>query len=611
MLFYVTIYSLIVKVEVVDVKDLEYPFDSDEILKKKKSIRKRLLIEEILYINKNIAILGGSTTNDVKIILELFLLNNGIKPTFYESEYNQYWQDAMFPCQALEDFKPDIIYVHTSIHNITSFPTIQDSEEQINANLLDEYTRFENMWDRISDVYQCPIIQNNFEYPFYRLMGNKDASDIHGRVNFITRLNCKFYEYAKTHQDFYINDINYLSASFGLEKWSAPFYWHMYKYSLCVPAIPLLTFNIANIVKSLYGKNKKAFVLDLDNTLWGGVIGDDGVDNISLGPETSIGQVYSEFQEYLKEHKHLGVLLTVNSKNDYHNALSGLNHPDSKLHPDEFINIKANWESKDKNLFAISTELNLLPESLVFIDDNPAERAIVSAQIPGVSVPEITTVENYINVIDKSGFFEVTNFSDDDLKRNEMYKENAIRTKQQALFSTYEDYLLSLEMIGTIKAFESVYMARISQLTNKSNQFNLTTKRYTPSDLEAILEDKNMITLYGKLEDKFGDNGVVSVVIGNIKNDNLHIDLWIMSCRVLKRNMEYAMMDTLIKHCIKNKVTKVYGYYYPTSKNEMVRSFYQTLGFTKLSEDNQGFSTWIFIIDEHYNQKNNIIKVVE
>lgn len=592
-------------------KELQYPFDPDYILSKKKSIRRKLLENQEGMTDKKVAILGGYTTSDIKLILELFLLNNGIKPEFYESEYNQYYQDAMFDNQELETFKPDIVYICTSNRNITRYPSLNDSKEEVDSLLMSERDKYYSIWDSVSKRYSCPIIQNNFEMPFYRLMGNREASDIHGKVNFLTRLNMEFYSYAQTHDNFYICDINYISADYGLKEWSDPFYYHMYKYAVNVNAIPYLAFNVANIIKSIFGKNKKGMVLDLDNTLWGGVIGDDGVDNIVLGPEESEGQVYSEFQRYIKEHLQLGAVLNINSKNDEENALAGLAHPDSELSKDDFVMIKANWNPKDQNLREIAEEMNLLPESLIFIDDNPAERHIVTEQMPGVVAPEIGEAYQYITNIDRGGYFEVTTLSEDDKKRNAMYKENAQRAQLQATYTDYNDYLLSLDMRGVIKAFEPVYMARIAQLTNKSNQFNLTTRRYTQAEIESIASDSDYITLYGKLVDRFGDNGVVSVVIGHKDGEDCHIDLWIMSCRVLKRDMEYAMMDTLVHRCREQGIKRIYGYYYPTAKNGMVREFYSLQGFEKLTEDEEGNTKWCYEITSDYKDKNNVIKVEE
>lgn len=591
-------------------RELEYPFDSDFIRKKRIKIRKQLLADEQAnYIDKRIAILGGSTTSEVKNMLELFLLNQGIKPSFYESEYNKYYEDGMFDNAELVEFNPEIIYIHTSNRNITAWPNVLDKEEDVQAMVKAEADKFTGLWNHLFEKYNCVIIQNNFEMPFYRLLGNQDASMLQGRTRFVNLLNEAFYSYARTHENFYIHDINYESAAYGLEEWSNPFYWHMYKYAVSVPAIPFTAYGVANIIKSFLGKNKKVLALDLDNTLWGGVIGDDGAENIEIGQETSVGQTYSEFQSYVKEQQQLGVLLTVISKNEDDVARTGFARPDSTLKVDDFVAFKANWEPKDRNLVAEANELNLLPESFVFVDDNPAEREIIRQSIPGVAVPEVGQVESYIQTIDRAGYFEVTKLSEDDIKRNEMYQANAKRNIAQANCADYGEYLQSLEMVGTIKPFEDIYMSRIAQLSNKSNQFNLTTKRYTQAEIEAIAADDNYITLYGKLEDKFGDNGVVSVVIGQKKDSELHMDLWLMSCRVLKRDMEYAMMDELVNHCKAAGINKIYGYYYPTAKNKMVKDFYGLQGFTKVSEDEEGNSTWEFVIDDSYQCKNKYIKL--
>ena len=437
-------------------------------------------------------------------------------------------------------------------------------------------------------------------------MGNKDCSDYRGRTNFISRLNQAFYDFAEKTEGFYINDINYLSADYGLKEWSNPSFWNMYKYAMCFEAIPYLAFSVSNIIKSIFGKNKKALALDLDNTLWGGVVGDDGVDGIEIGQENGVSQSYYEFQSYIKQLKSLGIILTVCSKNDHENAIAGLNHPEGVLKPDDFIIIKANWENKDRNIAETAAELNILPEAIVFVDDNPAEREIVKAQLKGVQAPLMDSVENYITTIDRSGFFEVTTFNEDDLKRNEMYKENAMRNAQQASFADYGEYLKSLDMKATIGDFIPVYIARITQLTNKSNQFNLTTKRYTQTEMEEVWHSPNYIRLYGKLIDKFGDNGVVSVVIGEKREDTLHIDLWLMSCRVLKRDMEQAMLDTLVEKCRQNGISKIRGYYYPTKKNGMVRELYGIFGFAKISEDENGNTVWELPIEGYENQNRYI-----
>ena len=583
-----------------------YPFDCAELIKKQKSIKKKLLSDGAMRIKKRIAVLGGSTTNAIADMTELFLLWNGIEPEFYQSEYNQYWQDAMFGAE-LREFKPEFVFIHTSNRNITEYPNMSMNRAETDALMEKQLFHFTQMWDKLREDVGCPIIQNNMELPYWRLLGNKDCADHHGRVNFISGLNQGFYDYAAAHDNFFIHDINYLSARLGLDKWSDPLYWNMYKYVVAVPLIPEFAFSLSKIFASLLGRNKKVLALDLDNTLWGGVVGDDGPEKLALGQEVPMGQAYCEFQSYIKAQKQLGVLLTVCSKNEPENALAGLNHPDGVLKPEDFTLIKANWEPKSLNIEQTAKELDLLPESIVFVDDNPAEREIVKGSLP-VEAPPLDGVENYIRVLDGGGYFEVTNFSEDDLRRTEMYKQNAERAKMQASFANYGEYLDSLEMQAVIEDFSPINLARVTQLTNKSNQFNVTTKRYTQTEMEQVYGSPDYIRLCGRLTDKFGDNGIVSVVIGHRSGEVLDIDLWLMSCRVLKRDMEYAMLDVFVEEAAKRGVKLIRGYYYPTAKNKMVKDLFADFGFERISEDEDGSTVWT-LKTEGYENRNFHIRV--
>ncbi len=591
-------------------KELQYPFDSHFILKNRKKIKKELLSQNSEKITKKIAVLGGSTTADIVAILDLFLLDNGIMAEFYQSEYNKYWEGAVFENKELSDFSPDLIYIHTTSKNLSYYEfNMSYSKDDYDTILDKQYEHFKTMWKKLKESYNCPIIQNNFEMPHYRILGNRDSWDFHGRVNFISRLNMQLYEYAQSNESFFINDINYISACYGLEKWFDPKYWYMYKYAVSPEAIPDFAYNLCNIIKSVFGKNKKALALDLDNTLWGGIIGEDSVSGIDIGHENAIAESYYDFQCYIKEQAQTGIMLTICSKNNEETALEGLMHPDGVLKPDDFISIKANWEQKDKNIISSAEEIGILPESFVFVDDNPAEREIVNAQLD-IPTPEITAPENYIRILNKSGFFEITSFSNDDLSRNDMYKANAKRKQSISQFENYEDYLKNLDMTAVIEEFNTDVFQRISTLTLKSNQFNLTTKRYLKEEIKVFAESDDVITLYAKLSDKFGDNGIVSAVIGKINNDELHIDLWIMSCRVLKRNLEFAILDTLIDKCRKRNITKVYGYYYSTKKNSMVSKLYEQFGFNLISTNENNDSIWL-LETKDYSYKNNVINVLK
>lgn len=589
-------------------KELEFPFDPQYLLKKRKAVKRELSADGSRRIKKKIAVLGGSTTDDLVLSAELFLLNFGIEPEFYQSEYNRFWEDAVFSSEELDRFSPDVVYIATSSCCIQYRSDPALSPEEAGKRISDEYSKYELMWEKLKR-FNCPIIQNNFEQPYYALMGNMDSWDERGLGYFIMRLNLMFAGYAQKTDDFYILDLNRTAAEYGLSRWHDRSGWYLYKYMCAREAMPYAAYQLALIVKSIYGKNKKLLAADLDNTLWEGVVGDDGAENLGIGQETAAAQAYYDFQQYISDLKKLGAAITVCSKNDMENALSGLNHPEGCLKPEDFAVIKANWEPKDKNLIETLSELNLTPDALVFTDDNPAEREIVRQSLPEAAVPELDEAQDFITRISRPGYFEPVNVSADDQSRNEMYRQNIQRADLKSHFSDYGEYLKSLEMTAEISSFRPVYISRIAQLTNKSNQFNLTTRRFTPSEMEVFMTDENYIALYGKLSDRFGDNGVVSVVIGEKKGDSLEIILWLMSCRVLKRDMEFAMLDELVSFAERADIKRLEGVYIPTKKNGMVKNFYtETLGFRLIGSDENGVLRSVLDLDG-YKNKNTVIRI--
>lgn len=564
----------------------DYPYDCDVILQKKRRLRRELLTQSGL-IPKKIAILSGSTIGEIKPILELFLLHHGIQPEFYEGEYARYYENAVFDDGSLRAFAPDIIYVHTTVQNLSGLPCPADSDVEAEEKLAAEVLRWQSFWDACCSMGAI-VIQNNFEFPNVRVMGSFEAVDRRGAVRFVRRMNEALARYAEAHRGFLVNDINYLAAELGLDHWFSPTMWYAYQYALDLSAVPALCASIANIIKSLYGKNKKSIACDLDNTLWGGVIGDDGVQGIQLGEESPSGRAFTALQRYLKLVSQTGVLLNVNSKNEAEIAKSGFSRPESVLHEEDFICFTANWQPKDENLAQMASQLNLLPESFVFLDDNPAEREIVRRRFPQTAVPELTEPEHYVRTLARSGYFEVASLSADDKKRSEMYRENAQRAQAQAAFSDYSDYLRSLEMKAVIAPFDTAHAARITQLMNKTNQFNLTTRRYTDAEVSACMSDGNTLTLYASLADRFGDNGIVSALIGRVQDGILTIEEWVMSCRVFKRDLELAVFDALIAYCRTHNITSIEGDYLPTAKNAYVRTLYPTLGFSQTAESEEG-----------------------
>lgn len=589
---------------------LKYPFDSSLVLRKKKSI-KRELENQKFSSEIRIAILGGSTTEEIKNILELFLLDKGIRPSFYESEYNKWYEDAVFENDELEMFNPQFVYIHTTfvdLYNHYSSYNFSNSVEVV-SSLSKKY---ETVWKNLIEKYNCSIIQNNFELPFSRVYGNLDFSNKSGLTNLVLKMNCFFSETAENNGKIFIQDINYISSNIGLEKWYDRDFYHLYKVAISYDSIPTLAYNLANMISSSLGKSKKCLVLDLDNTLWGGIIGDDDVEGIQIGHETAVGESFFEFQQYVKNLKNRGVILAVCSKNDLEIAKKGFLHPDSVLKYDDFVSFIANWEPKSENIKRIAREINIGLDSLVFIDDNPMERDLVREMIPEVTVPDVSEAQpfSYIKAIEDGKYFEQLSISDDDLKRNQAYEENKKRLDMEQEFKSYDDFLRNLEMDAEILPFKDVYLERITQLTNKSNQFNLTTKRYSLSEINQISTDSNYLTLYGRLKDKFGDNGLVSVVIGKIKGNELFIDLWLMSCRVLRRNFEFTMFYELISKCKKKGISRIHGFYYKTAKNKMVENFYKTLGFDNVEQE-ENSSEWTFDLSINKCNVENFCKVNE
>jgi len=570
---------------------------------------KRELLEQPNLLTTRIAILGGSTTTEVKNMLELFLLAQGIQPTFYESGYNRYYEDVSFQNPHLWAFRPDIVLVHTTWQNVSRYPDVMERDSEVEQLVEQEMDRFQSFWGKIHSDLGAVIIQNNFDLPRSRPLGNLEASQPFARVNFLMRLNAEFAKYAQTHSRFLINDIHYLCAQVGLAEWCGASYWYSFRMALGPAATVVMARNVASIVKSIYGKSKKCLVLDLDNTLWGGVIGDDGVENLALGSDHAVGAAFRDFQQYVKNLQGRGIILAVCSKNEPENAKEGFSHPDSLLKLEDFAAFRANWDPKAGNIRAIAEELNIGLDSMVFVDDNPAERAFVADQLPEVAVPDVgSDASMFAEILEREGYFEVDRLVRDDLRRAAFYTSNAQRRISQSSFANLGDFLASLEMAAEIGPFTALYLERITQLINKTNQFNLTTRRYTNAEVEAVMQDSNCIALYGRLSDKFGDNGLVSVLIGRVMEALVEIDVWLMSCRVLNREMELAVFDALVEQCRARGIQKIVGTYIPSKKNGMVANHYAGLGFSPVAEGSDRCTRWHYDVPQVYEVKTRHIR---
>jgi FkbH-like protein len=579
----------------------------ETLLRKRKGLLRELLAQEPAE-RVRMAVLGSSTTQEFVDLLELLLLQAGLRPEFLQGEYGRFYEESVLEPERLAAFRPDVVVLCTGTAAIQGFPGIGAGEAEFQQGLQQSLERFRQVWDALEAHTGAMVLQTTFEPWPLAALGGLEASSPAGRQRFCRSLNEALAGAARARTRLRLLDQAAICERLGRDRFLDLRRWYRYKILTTPEASLELARAAAAVLRAVHGRTRKCLVLDLDNTLWGGVIGDDGADRIRIGRETPEAEAYTAFQEYCLELRQRGVLLAVCSKNEEVIARQGLAHPDSVLRLEHFSAFKANWLPKPENLAAIAGELNIGLDSLVFVDDNPAERALVRAQLPAVAVPEMGgEIEAYPWILDGQRYFEPLALSAEDLARAGQYQANARRSETAAQFKTYGEYLRSLEMSAEIASWKPVYLDRITQLCNKTNQFNLTTRRYTPAEIEAIHRDPGCITLYGKLRDRFGENGLISVICGRRHGPRLVIETWLMSCRVLKRDMELAMLDELVAQCRSAGVRELVGTYKPTEKNAMVADHYRDLGFRPMEQAGDGASTWLLDLAAGYENKNRHI----
>lgn len=548
--------------------------DYSTLLSKKKEIRQSLLQDRNLLEIK-IAVLCGGTFGTAKDFLEIFLLSYGIKPNFFIGDYNRYYEEACFENPQLKEFSPDFILVYVSNKNLMYY---EQTEEN---HLTGEQDKWRNIWNDLHDRYHCSIIQNNFEYYPYRHIGNGARALAGGNIQYVDAMNELVSKYAQDNTGFYICDINYMSAYVGLANWFDDRMWYLYKYPMAMAHLPRYALNVANIIKAVMGKNKKTLITDLDNTLWGGVIGELGAQGIELGTETPRGHSYTDFQKYLKDLSKWGIVLNIASKNNYQTGIQGLQLKKSVLREDDFVFKEINWEPKGDNIAGILTKLNLLPEAAVFLDDNDMECDSVKGAFPQIEVIQVKDVKAVMDRLDTLSYYEMASISSDDRKREQYYKDNRKRELLKKQYASYEEYLDSLHMECIQSAISMENMERVVQLLNKTNQFNFMTNRYSIEQMEQLSGSADYRSYVLRLEDKFGDNGIIAVALVKTDSDCALITDWVMSCRVFGRNIEKLMLHIIAEDCMEHSVKHLYGCYRGTEKNKPIADFYDRYHFAK------------------------------
>ena len=584
------------------VKDiLSIPLDSDLIIKKLIFLKKELLNQKNKKLDLKIAILGGSSTQHIKDLLNIFLLNENIAAKFYEGVFSSFYEEVMYDVNNLSKFQPDIIWIHTTWRNINLFPSVTSSTKEIDNKILKEYKYYQEIWLKAENKFKCTVIQNNFDFPKFRSLSNKDSIDRHGKINFLQNLNLKFADFDRNNSWFHVLDINYLASQEGLNNWQNERDWYMFRYSPSIKSCVNLSYNAAKFILSVLGMSKKCLLIDLDDTLWGGTIGDDGVENINLNKDNPIGEIYLDFQQYILDLKSRGIMLAVLSKNEEKIAKLGFKHPNSILKIKDFSVFICNWKNKFLNLKEALNQLNIKEDSAVFIDNNPVERDEMS-KYSNVAVPNIgQDIISFRDIIDKNNYFEFVSLTNEDINRPEATRISIKTNKEVTKFKDYYDYLISLKMRSNVNIVNKSSFNRVVQLVNKTNQFNLTQNNINESQLQEDLKKNKNIILSASLKDKFTDHGLISVLYGiYVKENEVNIYDWVMSCRVFKRSLEYFFFEKFVKECRKKNIQIINGILISNEKNKIVSDLYQNLGFSLISS-NKNIKKWRLDLKDKIN----------
>lgn len=529
-----------------------------------------------------LALLGSYTTTQIGPMLRLAALRRGIDLDIYQGAYGQYRQEVIDPGSDLYRFAPDFVVIAVHESDV-QLPVHSESPE---GDVEAELARWKSLWSLVRERCAARVIQHNFaikpEAPFGHLSTRLPGS----RYRMLGALNASLGEAAG--HGVAILDCERLSASFGKQRWFDDRYWHLAKQGIALDALPLVARHSGAVLMAELGLSRKCLVLDLDNTLWGGVIGEDGLPGIALGHGPS-GEAYVAFQEYVLALKEKGVVLAICSKNNEADALSPFNdHPDMRIRLEDVAVFLANWDAKPENLRRVAQILNIGLDALVFVDDNPGEREIVRQMLPEVEVVTLPADPAlYVRALEESLHFETASFTPEDAQRTEQYRARAEVARLEASAESIEDFHRSLEMEAEIAPFDELHLPRIVQLIGKTNQFNLTTRRHGTETVRRFMESPDWVTFYLKLSDRFVEHGLVGLMIAGRDERALEIDTWLMSCRVIGRTVEDQMLAHLCHQAQRLGCSILRGVYSPTPKNEIVADTYQRFGFTAAGRDGE------------------------
>lgn len=573
------------------------------MLKNLQELKKNLKKDFSNFKSIKVAVLGDTATQFLIQAIRGMGFEFGFDLQIWEADFNQIERQVFDPSSELYQFSPEVIIIFRSTHKLLGKYNKLETGKQIFL-ASNELESIDNINKIIIGNVKSKVIYFNYTEIDDAVFGNF-ANKIESSFLFqLRKLNYELMLLASKTSNFYLCDISSIQNQVGKNIFFQPSVYVNTEMVLSIDVLPNIAAKTVAIINALYGKLKKCVILDLDNTTWGGIIGDDGLENIQIG-SLGIGKAFSEFQYWIKKLKHRGIIVAICSKNTESVAKEPFEqHPDMILHLEDIAVFIANWENKADNIRHIQSILNIGFDSMVFLDDNPFERSMVRENIPDITVPELPEdPADYLEYLYGLNLFETTSFSNEDAERTKLYQTEALRIITQNKFTNEDDFLKSLEMVSLVEPFSKFNTPRVAQLSQRSNQFNLRTVRYTDADIELLTSSKEHYTFSFTLEDKFGDNGLICVIIMRKENNKvLFIDTWFMSCRVLKRGMEDFVLNTICEFAKENGFVTLKGEYIPTAKNEMVKDHYANLGFEKKNED------WELSL-VNYKKRKNFIRI--
>lgn len=532
-----------------------------------------------------IAIMGDCSTQHLATAVKGEAFNRGLGANVLDCDYDQVKLLVLDPNSELYSFDPEYVFVQLCTEKLYQ-RYLAKSQDERKSFWRDELQTVVSTWERMEAQSSMRILQANFPEYDDRIFGDFSARVDWSFIRQLRLLNAHLMEAADEHAQVGIIDLLGLQVEMGSSLFEDARLYASSKMPLTLDAVCRVAERIVDAVQARRGAVRKCVVADLDNTLWGGVIGDDGMSGIQIG-ELGTGAAFTALQHWLKELSQRGIILTVCSKNQDDIAREPFeHHPEMVLRLDDIAVFVANWEDKASNVRYIQETLNIGADSMVFLDDNPFERELVKKALPEVAVPDLPDdPAERLGYLRRLNLFETASFSSGDVQRTGQYIAEGKRKLASKQFDDYDGYLQSLSMHAVVKPFDEFQCPRIAQLTQRSNQFNLRTQRYQESDIAEIMVDERYVTRYFMLSDSFGDYGLISLVIMKKTEDgkSLFVDTWIMSCRVLKRGVEEFVMNKLVSDARELGYERIVGEYIPTKKNAMVASLYEEMGFEKNS----------------------------